>query len=66
MVCGLLIGMYALLGYFYFTKYKTDKPSYSTVKKYQALCFVFTICNYILMISTYFSPVELVNKKSAK
>ena len=60
MACGLLIFLYVLLGYYYFTKYKTDKPSYATVKKYQIICFTLTIMNYILMISSYFSPAELV------
>ena len=60
MACGLLIFLYVLLGYYYFTKYKKDKPSYDTVKKYQTLCFALTIMNYILIINTYFSPVELV------
>ena len=58
--CGGLICLYVLLGYYYFTKYKTDKPSYDTVKKFQTFCFALTIMNYILLISTYFSPVELV------
>ena len=60
MTCGLLIFLHVLLGYYYFTKYKTDKPSYATVKKYQALCFALTIINYIFIISSYFSPAELV------
>ena len=37
--CGGLITLYTLLGYYYFTKFKADKPSYSTIKKLQIFCF---------------------------
>lgn len=59
-LCGGLITLYALLGYYYFTKYKTDKPSYLTVRKFQIFCFGLTIINYIFIISTYLSPIELI------
>ena len=58
--CSLLIFLYLLLGYYYYTKYKTDKPPYLTIRKLQIFCFAMTIINYILLISTYFSPEELV------
>ena len=60
MICGLLIALYIILGYYYFTKYKTDKPSYLIVKKYQIFCFGLTIIDYIFIISKYFSPEKLV------
>jgi hypothetical protein len=58
--CGSLIGFYGILGYYYFTKYKTDKPSYSVIKKLQIFCLGTTIVDYILLSSKYFSPDELI------
>ena len=60
-VCGMLILLYLLLGYYYYTKFKTDKPTYLTIRKLQIMCLVLTLVNYIFLISTYFSPKELVD-----
>ena len=60
MVCVSLIFLYLLLFYYYFTKYKTDKPSYLTIKKIHIICATLTIMNYVLIISKYFSSEILV------
>ena len=57
---GCLIVLYTFLGYYYFTKYKTDKPSYFTIRKLQIFCLVLTIINYILIVIKYFSSDELM------
>ena len=49
-----------MLGYYYFTKYKTDKPSYFTIRKLQIFCLVLTIINYMLIVIKYFSSEELM------
>ena len=59
-LCGSLIVLYVLLGYYYFTKYKMDKPSYLNVRKFQSFCLGLTIIDYIFIISKYFSPELLV------
>ena len=59
-VCVSLIVFYSLLFYFYFTKYKADKPSYLTIKKIHIICVSFTLMNYVLFISKYFSSEILV------
>lgn len=48
------------MGYSYFTKYKTDKPSYKMIRNIQILCFFITIINYIFIISKSLSPNELI------
>ena len=58
--CGAIIVLYILLGYYYLTKYKIDKPSYLTIRQFQFFCLSLTIMNYILLISNYFSPEEVV------
>lgn len=60
MSCPFLIGLYSILGYYYFTKFKTDKPSYLTIRKLQIFSFALTIMNYILIICKYFSSEKLV------
>ena len=55
-----LIILYTFLGYYYFTKYKTDKPSYFTIRKLQIFCLVLTIINYMLIVIKYFSSEELM------
>lgn len=60
MACGTLILSYGILGYYYFTKHKTDKPSYLTIRNLQVFCLVLTIMDYILLISKLFSPDELL------
>ena len=57
---GCLIILYTLLGYYYFTKYKTDKPSYLTIRKLQIFCLVITIINYMFLAIKYFSSNELM------
>ena len=59
-ICVSLIVLYVLLFYYYLTKYKSDKPSYITIKKMHIICVSFTIMNYILIISKYFSSEVLV------
>ena len=56
----MLIAFYIILGYYYFTKYKTDKPSYLVIRKLHIFCLLGTIVNYILIISDFFSPKKLV------
>ena len=34
-ICIAVIALYILLGYFYFTKYKTDQPSYKMIRNIQ-------------------------------
>ena len=60
MGCGTLIFLYALLGYYYFTKYKTDKPSYLIIRKLQIFCLVLTIMDYIFLTTKFLSPEELI------
>ena len=58
---GFLITLYIFLGYYYFTKYKTDKPTYLTIRKLQIFCLVLTIINYMLIVIKYFSSDELMD-----
>ena len=58
--CGGLIALYGLLGYYYFTKYKTDKPSYSTIKQLQIFCLALTIIDFLLIQIEFLSIEELV------
>ena len=58
--CGGLITLYTLLGYYYFTKFKADKPSYSTIKKLQIFCLVLTLLDYLLIKIEFFAIEELV------
>lgn len=58
--CSCLITLYTLLGYYYFTKYKTDKPSYLTIRKIQIFCLALTILNYMIIVIKYFSSEELM------
>lgn len=60
LICIFLIGLYVLLGYSYFTKSKTDKPSYNIIRNIQILCFIITIINYIFIINQKLSPIELI------
>lgn len=59
--CISVIGFYILLGYSYYTKSKNDKPSYNVVRNIQILCFCITIINYIFIINSKLSPIELIN-----
>ena len=59
-MCGLLIAFYIILGYYYLTKYKTDKPSYLIIRRLHIFCLFVTTINYMIMISDYFSPEKLV------
>ncbi len=59
--CIILIGLYILLGYSYFTKSKNDKPSYQVIRNIQILCLIATIINYIFIINHNISPKELVD-----
>jgi len=58
--CISVIGLYILLGYSYYTKSKNDKPSYNVVRNIQILCFCITIINYIFIINSKLSPIELI------
>ena len=55
-----LIILYILLGYNYFTKYKTDKPAYLTIRKMQIFSLALTIINYMFIVIKYFSSDELM------
>ena len=60
-ICIAVIALYILLGYFYFTKYKTDQPSYKMIRNIQIICFIVTIVNYIFIVSEQLSPIELID-----
>ena len=45
--CGLII-LYVLLGYYYCTKYKADKPSYSAIQQLQIFCLILTLLDFLL------------------
>lgn len=59
--CIIVIGLYILLGYSYFTKSKSDKPSYQVIRNIQILCLIATTINYIFIVNKNISPIELVN-----